>query len=108
MQICDETFPSASGYFRAILALLMSEQGYTDESSQILLVGEQMVQAMPLVYAKFLCIKAKIFQLQGSDEAHAVFSQAQSIADELDLHSESELTKLIQQTKLLIVGDGEG
>ena len=71
-----------------------------DMALQLLSQGEPLLDAHPKEPAKFLCKKAKVLHLaRRPAQTLEALEQAQSIAAEIDAKADSELAKLILETK---------
>ena len=94
--LCDRTHPSTAGFYRGILAVIYAEQAQFKEALTLLTKGEPQVTVSPFIYAKFLCAKAKVLQLNNQPEQAAQTIQQ---AEALNTQPNTELHTHINQTK---------
>ena len=99
--ICDETVPAGAGAFRGTLALISAQQGSLVEARQLIEKGESQLRG---VYkgelGKLLCKKAIVEHIAGDAEStHLALAEAESIAVELNVGPDSELSKSIVKAR---------
>ena len=103
IEICDEIGFLAAGAFRGSLAMIYSQQNEYDKAIQLIKQGEPVIAPIPFEYAKFLCKKAKVYQLNHQEnEAKQALQHAEKIAQELGIKDDSELKELIINTRNLL------
>ena len=101
--ICDSNFPPAAGAFRASLALLLAQQEQLEEAKKLLGAAHHQVSEYPEEYGKFLCKKGQVLVLAGeSDPARAALEEVRSIADNLGVSAQSELSQAIADLTALL------
>lgn len=101
--ICDGVLPAAAGAFRATLSVIIAKGGGYNKAFALIEKGELQIQSMPLEYGKLLCKKAHVFQIANQPaRARKALSHAQKIAEKLRSSNDTELGKLIIETRNIL------
>jgi len=101
--ICDQAIPPAAGSFRGTLSLIFAKQNNIEEALDLLTKGEPQVAVYPEEHGKFLCKKAQVQRLANQlQEAQSSLKKAMEIAAKLNAKPDSELGKLVSQSKELL------
>jgi len=104
--ICEESVPGAAGAFSGSLAVLLAQQGHSEQAHALILAGVSKVEAVPVEHAKFLCRKGWVCHISGDEQgARTALKQAQQIAAELKVSSDSELGTSITELSLFVETD---
>ena len=100
---CDSIIPAAAGAFQGSLALIRAKQGDLETARSLLSTGEGLVAPIPLELGKFLCKKGEIHLLSGERAAaESAYKQAQGIAKELNVKTNSQLVRSILELESLL------
>ena len=103
IEICNSSYPPASGAFLGSLAWVYAQRSQLTEAQEALAKGEPLIQVLPLEYAKFLCKKAKIlYLLQQPQNASEAIDQARAIYEDLNATPDSEIAKAIASAELFL------
>ncbi|MGB0639530.1 MAG: tetratricopeptide repeat protein, partial [Myxococcota bacterium] len=106
INICDDTFPMAAGAFRGSLALMLAQQGRSDESDTLFQIGESQVKVRPDEHAKFICKRGLVSTLKGNtNEARADLQTAKEISIQLQTDHDSEVNQLISKLQTIVESD---
>ena len=103
IEICTIAIPSVSGIFGGMLGVLYATEGSFEKAFEALEVGEPLAAVYILEHGKFLCTKAKVYHLGNqSKEAKKALEHAEAIATEANVTEDSDLGKVIAETKVFL------
>jgi tetratricopeptide (TPR) repeat protein len=103
IQICGDSVPLAEGACCGSLAQIMAEQGDMTQAHRLLERGEPVLDGYREELGKFLCKKGVVQCLDSNPEAaQASLSQANEIAQELQVNERSELARAIAKLQAMM------
>jgi len=110
IDILDQCFTGAAGFFRGSLAIIEAHQGNFEGARQLLARGDEQLRGVLMAQlAVLLCKRAEVEHLAGDgDTAQAALDEVEVLSVELNAGTDSELGRYLEKLRPLLAEASAG
>jgi predicted ATPase/serine/threonine protein kinase/tetratricopeptide (TPR) repeat protein len=104
IEILDQCFTGAAGFFRGSLAIIEAHRGNFDAARQLLARGDEQLRGVLMAQlGVLLCKRTEVEHLAGDgDTARAALDEAEALSIELEAGADSELGRYLEKLRPLL------